>query len=104
VRELRQHRHAARNDVARAADGAVPSLVSLDGLGAWSLSSAHWAHLPIGVATPVRSAAGISLRAGDQVVVDVPASALRATLDALRRSAGAAGLEVDPLGLLWARS
>ena len=91
----------ARHEIARAAASPVPSLVALHGLGAWSLTAAYRAHLPVGVARPVRAPADFVTRAGEQVVLDVPADQVDATLAAVLREAHAAGLTVRPLGSLW---
>jgi processive 1,2-diacylglycerol beta-glucosyltransferase len=91
----------ARDQVVRAANHSVPSLVSLHGLGAWSLSSAYRAHLPVGVAKPLRSLHDLDLSPGEQVAVDVPDGQLAATLAALNTAAASAHLHVRPLVVLW---
>jgi UDP-N-acetylglucosamine:LPS N-acetylglucosamine transferase len=91
----------AHDELVRAADERVPSLIALHGLGAWSLSSAFRAHLPVGVAKPLRSPYGLVLQRGEQVVVDVPDGELAATLAAVSSAAASAHLHVRPLGALW---
>ncbi|MCA1719825.1 MAG: phosphatase PAP2 family protein [Actinobacteria bacterium] len=94
-------RHA-RDEVALASAGSVPSLVSLHGLGAWQLTSAYRAHLPVAVARAVTSPTDVSLHRGEQAVVAAPDATLRATLDAVLSAAAEAHLAVRPLGTLWA--
>lgn len=91
----------AHDDVALASAGAVPSLVSVHGLGAWQLASAYRAHLPVAVARAVTSPAEVSLHRGQQIVVAVPDATLQATLDEVLSAAAEAHLVVRPLGALW---
>lgn len=94
----------ARARVSGATGRPTPGAVALNGLGAWSLTTAYRAHLPLAVATPVRSSVCGLLHDREQVVVDVPGEQLPQTLDALVRQAEQRRLAVQPLSRLWAAS
>ena len=92
---------SARADVARASGEALPPVVSLHGLGAWSLMTAYSEHLRLGVATPLTGRAP-TLHSGQQLVLDVGADRLARLLTDLSAQAHRSGLPVRPLGDLWA--
>ena len=98
---LRRHYRALLAAQSAALQTPLPGFVSTGGLSPLTLAELERDELSAVVAKPVRGPEGLTLKAGQEVVVEVAPADLPATLAAVVATARAEGLAVRPLSDAW---